>query len=146
VSNLAQTAAAVAATAVVGSAASSDTRSPWYLALDKPSIQPPAVVFPIVWTALYADIAVTGAAVLDRLDRDDPTEARAFRRALAANLVLNAAWSWVFFKDTTCPPPQRWPGHSRSAVATWCAGPPGPAVHGRWPWRRTPAGARSRPS
>lgn len=102
-SNLAQTAAAVAATAVVGSAASSDTRSPWYLALDKPSIQPPAVVFPIVWTALYADIAVTGAAVLDRLDRDDPTEARAFRRALAANLVLNAAWSWVFFKGHHLP-------------------------------------------
>lgn len=100
---IAQTASAVALTAVVGSIASADTKSVWYRRLDKPAIQPPAVVFPIVWTALYTDIAVTSAMVLDRLERDDHDQANAFRAALAANLVLNAAWSWVFFKGHRLP-------------------------------------------
>ncbi len=91
------TVAAVVATTALGSVASADVRSSWYLRLRKPAIQPPAVVFPIVWTLLYTDIAVTSAIVLDRLGPDDPDSA-AYRRALALNLVLNAGWSWVFFK------------------------------------------------
>lgn len=96
---LAGTAAATAATAVVGSLASSDVKTGWYAWLEKPAIQPPPVAFPVVWTALYADIAVTSAAVVDRLRADGRfDEQQAFQRALAANLVLNASWSWVFFK------------------------------------------------
>jgi len=95
--NLAATAAAVAATAALGSVASADTRSPWYLGLDKPSIQPPAVVFPVVWTTLYTDIVVTSARAQDRLE-GALDEVAAYRRALAVNLALNASWSWVFFK------------------------------------------------
>ena len=95
---LALTGTAVAATAASGSLASADTRSAWYRQLVKPAIQPPAAVFPVVWTTLYADIAVTSALALERLDRDDPGAAAAYRRALALNLVLNASWSWVFFK------------------------------------------------
>jgi tryptophan-rich sensory protein len=96
---LGATAAAVAATALVGARASQDVRSRWYARLRKPSIQPPGAVFPVVWTALYADGAVSSAATLDALradGRDD--DAAAFGRALAANLVLNGAWSWVFFR------------------------------------------------
>lgn len=91
------TVAAVVATTALGSVASADVKSSWYLRLRKPAIQPPAVVFPIVWTLLYTDIAVTSAIVLDRLGPDDP-DSGAYRRALAVNLVLNAGWSWVFFK------------------------------------------------
>jgi len=90
--------AAVAATAALGAVASTDVQSRWYAGLEKPAIQPPAVVFPIVWTTLYTDIAVTSAIVLDRLGREDPAVATAYRRALAINLVLNTSWSWVFFK------------------------------------------------
>ncbi len=90
--------AAVVATAALGSLASSDVRGPWYLALDKPAIQPPGPVFGIVWSVLYTDIAATSAVVLDRLERMDPVAAEAYRRALAVNLVLNTSWSWVFFK------------------------------------------------
>jgi tryptophan-rich sensory protein len=89
----------VAATAGVGSVGSRDVDSPWYAALDKPSFQPPGAAFPIAWTALYADLALTTAHALDRLEaagRHD--EAVAYRRALAANLVVNASWSWVFFR------------------------------------------------
>jgi len=89
------TAAASAATAALGSVASRDTTSLWYRRLRKPVIQPPAVAFPVVWTLLYTDIAVTSAVALDRLTDD---EAGAYRQALAANLILNASWSWVFFK------------------------------------------------
>ncbi|WP_375424937.1 TspO/MBR family protein [uncultured Friedmanniella sp.] len=90
--------AGVLGTAVVGSVASRDVRSPWYLALRRPAIQPPGPVFGIVWSVLYTDIAATSAVVLDRLGRTDPAAADAYRRALAVNLVLNASWSWVFFK------------------------------------------------
>jgi translocator protein len=92
---LARTAAAAAATAALGSVASRDTSSVWFRTLRKPAIQPPAAVFPVVWTVLYSDIAVTSAVALDRLEGE---EAESYRRALAANLVLNASWSWVFFK------------------------------------------------
>jgi tryptophan-rich sensory protein len=98
-STLAATGGAVAATALAGGVAGSDADSPWYAALDKPAFQPPAAVFPVVWTALYADIAVTSAATLDRYRAEgDTRSAAAYRRALAANLVLNASWSWVFFR------------------------------------------------
>jgi tryptophan-rich sensory protein len=92
---LAWTATATGATAALGSVASSDTSTAWYRQLRKPAIQPPAAVFPVVWTVLYSDIAVTSAVALDRLPGD---EAEIYKRALAANLVLNASWSWVFFK------------------------------------------------
>jgi tryptophan-rich sensory protein len=60
---------------------------------------PPNGVFPVAWTTLYADIAVTSATAIDRLratGRDK--EARNYVVALAANLILNAGWSWLFFK------------------------------------------------
>jgi tryptophan-rich sensory protein len=97
-STLAKTALATAATAVAGSIAT-EPDGGWYRRLRKPPFQPPAAVFPVVWTALYADIALAGAKALDGLaDRDLPAERRRYRRALAANLVLNGAWSWLFWR------------------------------------------------
>lgn len=92
---LAGTSAAVVATALVGSVASKETASAWYRGLSKPAIQPPAIAFPVVWTSLYAGIAVASATTLEAAD---PETARSYRRALAVNLVLNASWTWVFFK------------------------------------------------
>jgi len=89
------TAGAVAACAALGSIASAEVGSRWYARLEKPVIQPPGVVFGPVWTALYADIAVTSAIAIDRLREHDRAT---YERALAANLVLNASWSWVFFR------------------------------------------------
>ena len=96
---LAATTLAVGATAGIGSVASQPRITRWYSKLRKPSYVPPNGVFPIAWTALYADIAVTSATAIDRLrstGRD--AEARNFIVALAANLILNAGWSWLFFK------------------------------------------------
>ncbi|MCG5430960.1 tryptophan-rich sensory protein [Mycobacterium sp. MYCO198283] len=90
--------ASVAAAAVVGSSASRGGRDVRYLLLRKPSYQPPASVFPVVWTSLYTDIALTSAATIDELeDAGRRDEATAYRVALAVNLVLNASWTWIFF-------------------------------------------------
>ncbi len=96
---LAATTLAVGATAGFGSAASQQRVVRWYSRLRKPSYVPPNGVFPIAWTTLYGDIAVTSATAIDRLrssGRHD--EARNYTVALAANLILNAGWSWLFFK------------------------------------------------
>lgn len=95
---LAATSLAVAAAAGTGSVASPQRDASWYMRIRKPRYQPPSVVFPVVWTSLYTDIAATSAATIDRFRADgQPDEARRYAAALAANLVLNAAWSWLFF-------------------------------------------------
>ena len=104
---LGQSVAAVTAASVVGGLATAPD-TPWYRSLDKPAWQPPALAFPVVWTALYADIAAVSALSLEELDRrvaDDggpvrqaDRERRGYRRALGVNLVLNASWGASFFR------------------------------------------------
>lgn len=94
------TALATAAAAVVGSVASREGVQNWYPTLRKPSFNPPNAAFPIAWTTLYADIAGTSAAAIDRFRADGRRgEANAFIAALGVNLALNGGWSWVFFKQ-----------------------------------------------
>lgn len=96
--NLLIASAATGAAAVAG-AVVSDPESDWYRSLDTPPWQPPAVAFPIVWTALYASIAGTSASAVTALgDRDKPGEVAQYWSALATNLGLNAAWSAFFFR------------------------------------------------
>lgn len=93
------TAAAVLLTSALGAAATTPAvRSTWYDHLRKPAYQPPRQVFPVVWPALYADIAIVSASGIDRLrDAGQDGEQRAYQAALAGNLALNAGWSWLFF-------------------------------------------------
>lgn len=101
--NLAVIGAGVAACAAVGSLLT-DARGPWYEKLKKPSWQPPRAAFPIVWTSLYAIIAVSAATVVTRLEAQGrEAEASSFKRALTANLVLNAGWSGLFFRAHNLP-------------------------------------------
>ena len=87
-------AAGPAAAAVIGGL-STDPGSRWFRSLDKPSWYPPPQTFGIVWTALYAGTAWAAGEVLSRAD---PHRRRAFTRAYAANLVLNTAWTPLFFR------------------------------------------------
>lgn len=92
------TVAATAGAAIVGSMASRSSIDSWYTTIRKPTYVPPNVVFPLAWTTLYGDIAVTSAVAIDRLRVDGKhAQARSFVVALLANLVLNAGWSWLFF-------------------------------------------------
>ena len=96
---LAATTLSVGATSGIGSIASQPRITRWYSRLSKPSYVPPNGVFPVAWTTLYADIAVTSATAIDRLRAAGRhNEARNYVVALAANLILNAGWSWLFFK------------------------------------------------
>lgn len=99
ISTLFATAVSVAVTSAVGGLATGPSvQSAWYARLRKPSYQPPGQVFPLVWPALYADIAVVSASTIDRLhDRHDEQKVRAYQAALGLNLILNGGWSWVFF-------------------------------------------------
>ena len=64
---------------------------PWYAGLRKPAWTPRSWVFPVVWTLLYAAIAFAGWSVWREAGWSLPI---AF---WGAQLVLNAAWSWLFF-------------------------------------------------
>lgn len=85
----------IAAAALGSVATASGTKSAWYRSLRKPAIQPPPVVFPVVWTALYAQTALASA---DAQSQMTPVEARTYRRKLAFNMALNAGWCWSFFR------------------------------------------------
>jgi len=87
-------AGAVAAAAAAGTAAA-DPGSAWYRELRKPSWQPPPAAFPLVWTPLYAAIAVAGARALGRAPGRDRGRLLA---SLLADLALNAGWTALFFR------------------------------------------------
>jgi translocator protein len=98
-STLAATALAVAAAAGTGSIASPRRVPAWYARLRKPAYQPPGAAFPIVWTALYADIATTSAVTIDKFRAaGQHDKARGYVAALTVNLLLNAGWTWLFFR------------------------------------------------
>ena len=93
---LLRTALAVTATAVAGGLAT-DPRRPGTGRCARRPWQPPPPAYGLVWTPLYADLAVTSARALDALDA---ARSRTLRlpAALAANLVLNAGWNVLFFR------------------------------------------------
>ena len=68
---------------------------PWYEQLAKPSINPPSWAFAEVWATLYALIAYALFRVL-RMHQHSPDRTRAIVLFFVM-LVLNAAWSWMFF-------------------------------------------------
>ncbi|MFD5814170.1 TspO/MBR family protein [Streptomyces sp. NPDC127038] len=88
------TAAAVSAAAVAGAAAV-DPDSTWYRRLAKPAFQPPPRAFGAVWPPLYASIAWAGGHALHQATG---RRRRAPAAALGANLALNTAWNWLFFR------------------------------------------------
>lgn len=67
------------------------TPGEWYQTLSKPAWNPPNWIFGPVWTVLYVMIAVSGWLVWQQ-------DGNALAvRLYALQLVLNAAWSWLFF-------------------------------------------------
>ena len=65
----------------------------WYERLRKPSWNPPNWAFPVVWTILYAMMAVAGWLVWREVGWSTAIV------IWGAQLVLNAAWSWLFFGE-----------------------------------------------
>ena len=91
---IASIAIALAAGASGGFATASSVTT-WYVHLNKPEFNPPNVVFGPVWTALYVLMALVAWRVWRRHAPDGRR-----RRTLvlyAFQLVLNLAWSLIFF-------------------------------------------------
>jgi translocator protein len=66
----------------------------WYRTLDKPAWNPPDSVFGPVWTTLYVMMAIAAWLIWK------PAGFKAAAMPLAlfgGQLVLNVAWSWIFF-------------------------------------------------
>jgi tryptophan-rich sensory protein len=80
---------------IIGSFATASSVNGWYQTLEKPSFNPPGWLFGPVWVTLYTMMGIA-AWMVWKQGWDEP----AVRTALfmyAAQLVLNAAWSPVFF-------------------------------------------------
>ena len=77
----------VIACSIIGTLAnifiSSDT---WYMDLVKSPLNPPSYVFGIVWPILYALMAFVSFKSADKI-----------WKLFIPQLILNAAWSWMFF-------------------------------------------------
>jgi translocator protein len=63
----------------------------WYQTLLKPTWTPPNWLFGPVWTTLYVMIAIAGGLAW----RSDPSRSTSIIWAIG--LILNAAWSYIFF-------------------------------------------------
>ena len=94
----------IAAIAALGRAFS-DTSSEWYQGLVKPALQPPPIVFSIVWTVLYALMAASLSLVSISPDPQPMPQETLFsgslkKKTLALYVltgVLNVLWSYTFF-------------------------------------------------
>lgn len=75
-------------TAYIGSRASIDVSNDlWYTSLNKSDLNPPGYVFGIVWPILYILMMVSAFISYEKVFI-----------VFNIQLVLNAAWSWLFFK------------------------------------------------
>lgn len=82
--------------AALGGSATATSVDSWYPTLAKPPWTPPSWLFPPVWTVLFAVMAVAAWLVWRRGGLRLPAN-RLPLAAYALQLVLNGAWSWLFF-------------------------------------------------
>lgn len=88
--------AIVAATSILGQIATYPNLVPWYAGLAKPDFNPPNWIFAPVWTTLYALMAFALWRIL-RVQKSPGTYRHYAIGLFLLLLVLNAAWSWMFF-------------------------------------------------
>jgi tryptophan-rich sensory protein len=80
---------------VLGALATTPAIPTWYATLAKPAWTPPGWLFGPVWTTLYAIMGVAAARVW--IYQRHTASGRRSLALFAVHLVLNAAWSFLFF-------------------------------------------------
>ena len=85
----------VVAASIAGQVATFPNLAPWYASLSKPSFNPPNWIFAPIWTTLFVLMAFSVWRIL-RLPQSTPGR-RSALLLFFIQLVLNAAWSWMFF-------------------------------------------------
>lgn len=81
-------------TAVVGG--SITVLDEWYYALQQPNWAPPDYMFGVIWTSIFAMIAVSGVLAWEKAPTRRDTEISLGLFAL--NGFLNLGWSFLFFR------------------------------------------------
>lgn len=66
----------------------------WYAALDKPTFQPPDLVFGVIWPLNFLALAGTGVVVAQQADLG---AALLILAVLAASVVPALAWAYLFY-------------------------------------------------
>lgn len=66
---------------------------PWYEHLNKSSLTPPGFIFSIVWSLLYALLAV----IASRLSDQNKTSSKKVVALFALQMLMNWAWTPLFF-------------------------------------------------
>jgi tryptophan-rich sensory protein len=80
--------------AAAAGAVTADSVASWYPTLNKPVFTPPDWVFAPAWTVLYAAMAVAGWRVWRKVGFASGRNAMTL---FAIQLLLNGAWSFLFF-------------------------------------------------
>ncbi len=62
----------------------------------KPTLAPPALLFPIVWTLLYALMGISSARIYVKRS-EYPKESKDALAVYAMSLIVNFTWSIIFF-------------------------------------------------
>jgi tryptophan-rich sensory protein len=76
--------------AVVAASGATFLPGAWYAQLNKPSWTPPNWFFPLIWSVLYAFIAIAGWLIFSGANR-------LLKILWLVQLLLNGLWSWLFF-------------------------------------------------
>ena len=89
----------ISAALVTGGAAAFLTRNDMdiYSELTLPPLAPPSILFPIVWSVLYVLMGV-GAALVYTKKHAFPMQVKEAVLIFWENLILNFAWSLIFFR------------------------------------------------
>ncbi|HHQ45357.1 MAG TPA: tryptophan-rich sensory protein [Candidatus Altiarchaeales archaeon] len=80
---------------LLGSIATAQSVSAWYVELNKPSFNPPNWVFGPIWTLLYLMMGTSLYLVLRNGFKDE--EVKKGVAIFAVQLILNTLWSFAFF-------------------------------------------------
>lgn len=88
--------AGIAAIAVAAIGGTLTDLGPWYQSLDKPDWNPPAVVFPIVWTTVFALAVIAFVSAWRNAPSTKVSDT--LIGLFAANAFLNIVWSLLFFR------------------------------------------------
>jgi tryptophan-rich sensory protein len=67
----------------------------WYATLERPGFTPPNSVFPVVWTVLYAMMAISAWLVWRAKGKEEDRKLGLV--SFGIQLGLNVAWSFAFF-------------------------------------------------
>lgn len=80
---------------VIGSFFTVESIPIWYVALNKPALNPPAWIFAPVWISLYTLMGISLYLVWSR--KSDTAKISGALIVFFVQLILNATWSIIFF-------------------------------------------------